>query len=130
MICAPGSGGATEPQNMTGSGPARINLSGYSNGVVSSLALVDLETPLWLDPAATAARDQLVFHCSAPVVATPRQALFAVIAEPLQLTDFALFNPGSDDPELMTLAQQLGLRVVQACSIVDVGFSPSEFPDA
>lgn len=36
------------------------------------------------------------------------------------------FNPGSDSPELIARAEALGLPVVQACSIVDVGQSPSQ----
>ena len=38
------------------------------------------------------------------------------------------FNPGSESPELLAHAQALGLNVVQACSIVDLGLSPSQFP--
>jgi len=34
-------------------------------------------------------------------------------------------NPGSDSPEVVAKAAALGLNVVQACSIVDVGVSPS-----
>jgi len=34
-------------------------------------------------------------------------------------------NPGSESPELVAAAEQLGLNVVQACSIVAVGVSPS-----
>ncbi|HEY2838365.1 MAG TPA: CoA-binding protein [Pirellulales bacterium] len=34
-------------------------------------------------------------------------------------------NPGSDSPEVVAKAQSLGLNVVQACSIVDVGVSPA-----
>jgi predicted CoA-binding protein len=34
-------------------------------------------------------------------------------------------NPGSDSPEVVAKAEALGLNVVQACSIVDVGVSPS-----
>jgi predicted CoA-binding protein len=34
-------------------------------------------------------------------------------------------NPGSDSPEVVAKANQLGLNVVQACSIVDVGVSPA-----
>ncbi len=30
-------------------------------------------------------------------------------------------NPGSESPELIQQAEQLGLRPIQACSIVDVG---------
>jgi predicted CoA-binding protein len=35
-------------------------------------------------------------------------------------------NPGSDSPEVVERAQQLGLNAIQACSIVDVGMSPRE----
>ena len=37
-------------------------------------------------------------------------------------------NPGSESPELLAHAQALGLPVVQGCSIVDLGMSPSQFP--
>jgi predicted CoA-binding protein len=40
------------------------------------------------------------------------------------------FNPGSESPALLAQARELGLNVVAACSIVDLGLSPSEFPDA
>ncbi len=36
-------------------------------------------------------------------------------------------NPGSDSPEVVTRAEQLGLEVIRACSIVNVGLSPSDF---
>jgi len=35
-------------------------------------------------------------------------------------------NPGSESETLMHRAQQLGLNVVLACSIVDIGLSPSQ----
>ncbi len=38
-------------------------------------------------------------------------------------------NPGSDDPQVVEKAQQLGLNVIQACSIVDVGMSPAQLSD-
>jgi hypothetical protein len=34
-------------------------------------------------------------------------------------------NPGSDSPEVVEKARSLGLNVVQACSIVDVGVNPA-----
>jgi uncharacterized protein len=40
------------------------------------------------------------------------------------------FNPGSESPALLARARELGLNVVAACSIVDLGLSPSQFPDA
>jgi len=39
------------------------------------------------------------------------------------------FNPGSESPELLQRAEELGLNVIQACSIVDVGMSPSALDD-
>jgi predicted CoA-binding protein len=38
------------------------------------------------------------------------------------------FNPGSESPELLAKARELGLRAIAACSIVDLGLSPSQFP--
>ncbi|QDT89457.1 CoA-binding protein [Gimesia algae] len=39
------------------------------------------------------------------------------------------FNPGSESPELLQRASDLGLNIIQACSIVDIGESPSAHPD-
>lgn len=36
------------------------------------------------------------------------------------------FNPGSADDELRSRAAELGLPIVEGCSIVDLGVSPSE----
>lgn len=36
-------------------------------------------------------------------------------------------NPGSESDELVAAAEQQGLNVIQACSIVDIGLSPSQF---
>lgn len=38
-------------------------------------------------------------------------------------------NPGSESPELIDRARALGLNVIVACSIVDVGLNPSEFTE-
>jgi predicted CoA-binding protein len=40
--------------------------------------------------------------------------------------DEVWLNPGSESPELLARAEQLGLDVIQACSIVDVGMSPHQ----
>jgi predicted CoA-binding protein len=37
-------------------------------------------------------------------------------------------NPGAESDELLAAAQDLGLDPIVACSIVDIGASPSEFP--
>ncbi len=39
-------------------------------------------------------------------------------------------NPGADAPEVVARAKSLGFHVVADCSIVDIGVSPSQFPDA
>jgi uncharacterized protein len=38
-------------------------------------------------------------------------------------------NPGSESDELVEAAEKLGLNVIQACSIVDIGMSPRQFND-
>ena len=35
-------------------------------------------------------------------------------------------NPGAESPELIAEAERLGLNVIQACSILDIGLSPSQ----
>jgi uncharacterized protein len=37
------------------------------------------------------------------------------------------FNPGSDSEELVAKAKELGLKVVQSCSIIAIGETPSDF---
>ena len=39
------------------------------------------------------------------------------------------FNPGSESDELIARAEELGLSIIQACSIVNLGVSPREFSD-
>jgi len=39
-------------------------------------------------------------------------------------------NPGTESPEVLAEAVRLGLHAVEACSIVDIGVSPSRYPDA
>jgi uncharacterized protein len=39
------------------------------------------------------------------------------------------FNPGAESPEVLAEARRLGLNVVAGCSIVNLGLSPSMFPD-
>lgn len=58
------------------------------------LTLVDHETPLWLDPAASDTRGWISFHTGAPIAATPGQALFALA---LDLPDLATLPAGTDE---------------------------------
>jgi predicted CoA-binding protein len=37
-------------------------------------------------------------------------------------------NPGSESEELVAAAEEMGLNVIQACSIVAVGMSPHDLP--
>lgn len=37
-------------------------------------------------------------------------------------------NPGSDAPEVIARATELGLQPIVACSIVDIGMTPAELP--
>ena len=39
-------------------------------------------------------------------------------------------NPGSESEEIIDTAVDLHLRTIVGCSIVTLGFSPEEFPDA
>ncbi len=67
------------------------------------LALLDLDTPLWLDAAAATADvvAYLRFHCGAPVVGEPGAARFAVIADAAAMPRLDAFDAGSDErPDL------------------------------
>jgi alpha-D-ribose 1-methylphosphonate 5-triphosphate synthase subunit PhnH len=63
-------------------------------------ALMDFETPVWLD-ASLAAVPELVtwlrFETGAPVVSKPEQAAFAVIAEATVMPSFSAFLLGNHD---------------------------------
>ncbi len=37
------------------------------------------------------------------------------------------FNPGADDPTVLTHARALGIRPIAACSIIGIGMSPYQF---
>lgn len=37
-------------------------------------------------------------------------------------------NPGAESDELIEEAERLGLKPIRACSIVDLGVSPAQFP--
>ena len=58
------------------------------------LTLVDHETPLWLDPAAGAARGWIEFHCGAPIVTDPARASFVLA---LAMPDLTALNAGTHE---------------------------------
>lgn len=39
------------------------------------------------------------------------------------------FNPGTDTPEVLRAARDLGINVVVGCSIVAIGISPASLPE-
>ena len=63
------------------------------------LALVDFETPLWLDAAGRTAEvsAHLRFHCGCPLVDDPARARFAVVAAPAGMPELDRFDPGTDE---------------------------------
>jgi alpha-D-ribose 1-methylphosphonate 5-triphosphate synthase subunit PhnH len=67
--------------------------------VAICLALVDLETPLWLDATARTPEvtEHLRFHCGCPIVDEPAWARFAVVADPEAMPELDGFDPGTDE---------------------------------
>lgn len=65
--------------------------------VAVALALLDVETPLWLDQAARGPEilAHLRFHCGCPIVDDPAQARFALVAEADRLPALEEFDAGS-----------------------------------
>lgn len=61
------------------------------------LALLDLDTPLWLAPAfdTPAIRANLSFHCGCPIVSERQNARFALLDDS-QLSDLSGFDLGND----------------------------------
>jgi uncharacterized protein len=58
----------------------------------------------------------------------PPPVLLKVLPEIAQKgCDELWLNPGTESPEVLAEAERLGLNVIQACSIVGVGLSPSQF---
>jgi alpha-D-ribose 1-methylphosphonate 5-triphosphate synthase subunit PhnH len=74
------------------SGPRPLNTA----TTACCLCLVDVETPLWLDPQA--ARDEVhayfQFHCGARITRDPHAAGFAVVADAAKLPSLAVFHSG------------------------------------
>ena len=82
-------------------GPA--GWSGTMAAVV--LTLCDMETPVWLDPAAATpeALRFLRFHCGCPVTDSPADAAFAVVLDPASMPALGAFASGETEyPEKST----------------------------
>lgn len=71
----------------------------FSTAGALVLALADLDTPVWLDPALDqpAVRDWLRFHTGCPLCAAPEDAAFGLIGAPGALVDLEAFAPGSPE---------------------------------
>jgi len=63
------------------------------------LALVDFETPVWLDAAGRAAdvMAHLRFHCGCRIVDDPARARFAVVADATRMPDLDRFDAGTGE---------------------------------
>jgi alpha-D-ribose 1-methylphosphonate 5-triphosphate synthase subunit PhnH len=70
----------------------------YAATAAFCLALADMDTPVWLDAKAdcSAVRDFLRFHCGCPLVRTPGEATFAVIADTASAPRLSAFSIGDD----------------------------------
>ena len=78
--------------------------------------------PVFPNISAVPVRPNLVsVYLPSPVVLTVLPEIAAKGCDELWL------NPGTESPEVLSEVQRLGLNVVQACSIVGVGLSPSQF---
>ena len=77
--------------------------------------------PVFPNISAVPVRPNLVsVYLPPPVVLTVLPEIAAKGCDELWL------NPGTESPEVLSEAQRLGLNVIQACSIVGVGLSPSQ----
>lgn len=71
----------------------------FATTAALALTLLDPDTKVWLDPRLaenSAVRAWLAFHCGAPPVNEPKQADFALIAEPAMILPFEDFAQGDD----------------------------------
>jgi alpha-D-ribose 1-methylphosphonate 5-triphosphate synthase subunit PhnH len=105
------------------------------------LALLDFDTPLWLDDAAARsdAIEWLRFHCGVPIVAGPQAARFALIADPERMPPLDAFDAGTaEHPErsatlivqVPTLLGGTGRRLTGPGIAVEARLEIAGVPDA
>jgi alpha-D-ribose 1-methylphosphonate 5-triphosphate synthase subunit PhnH len=110
-----------------------------------ALALLDFETPVWLDPTLAAAPEidgWLKFHTGAPIAADPASAAFAFIAEPVAMRGFDVFALGSIEYpdrsttlvlEVETLAERDAFRLtgpgIKGSRSLAAASLPADFPE-
>jgi uncharacterized protein len=81
-------------------------------------------------PVARTVADIPVTHLDrVSVYLPPAVGITAANDWPVERIGEVWLNPGADAPQVVAACQNRGLTVVCDCSIVAVGFSPSEFAD-
>ena len=76
------------------------------------------------------ALDQIAGTTERISVYLPPRVLLGMLPEIAAIgCDELWLNPGCYDDEVLRQAERLNLNVVTGCSIIDVGFSPGDFPD-
>ncbi len=69
-------------------------------------------------------------HVNRISVYLPPQVGIALLEEIKEKNaDEVWFNPGSESEELLARAEELGLELILACSIISVGMTPSDLPN-
>jgi alpha-D-ribose 1-methylphosphonate 5-triphosphate synthase subunit PhnH len=76
----------------------------------AALALLDYETPFWLDAAGADVAHWLRFHTGAPIASAPQEAAFAFLADPVR-AELARFAAGT--PEYPDRSTTLVLQVAR-----------------
>ncbi|GGF25974.1 carbon-phosphorus lyase [Aliidongia dinghuensis] len=77
--------------------PTGVLAGGLGRAAIGvALALVDFETPVWLDAAAAPVGPHLRFHCNCPILERPDRAAFAFAADPAHLPALDTLPLGSD----------------------------------
>lgn len=78
-------------------------------------------------PAVDSLGDVPVEHLDRVTVYLPPQATLELLEQIKELAPAEVWlNPGSADDEVRLRADELGLEIIEACSIVDLGVSPHE----
>ncbi len=85
--------GGVKPLPGAAAAPAPLS----ATAAALACALLDYETPVWLDAALSVPRvaEWIRFHTGARVTADPQQAAFAIVAEPAQAPPFDRFALGT-----------------------------------